>query len=149
MTTSPTFNLSKPTGCQRIEPWEFAYFQARNKSRAHELVLNLFENSGLSQADLARRMGKRPEVVSRLLGAPGNWGLDTLCDLLFAISGAEIKYDVQYPLDGAPRNYSLPDWLTADTRSFISSDTTKSIMVSDRPIIMGGQESLQTFEFKR
>lgn len=111
MPTSQTSSLSKPSGVDRIAPWELAYFEARNRSRVHELVLNEFQKSGMSQADLARRLNKQPAVISRLLGAPGNWGLDTISDLLFAISGAEVRYAVQYPLDGAARNYCIPDWL--------------------------------------
>jgi hypothetical protein len=75
--------------------------------------LTEFQNSGLSQADLARRLGKRPEIISRLLGAPGNWGLDTVSDLLFAISGAEPDYAVSYPFDVPARNDVQPHWLGA------------------------------------
>ena len=35
-------------------------------------------------------MGWRQEVVSRMLGEFGNWRLDTVSDLLFAIFGAEV-----------------------------------------------------------
>ncbi|MEC7593676.1 MAG: hypothetical protein VYA64_09600, partial [Pseudomonadota bacterium] len=62
-----------------------------------------FRKSGLTQAELARRMGRRPEVVSRMLGAPGNWRLDTVSDLLFAISGAEAAFTTRYPMaESAP-----------------------------------------------
>jgi hypothetical protein len=37
--------------------------------------------------------------------------MDTMSDLLFAISGAEIRYELSYPLDKAPRNMTKPDWL--------------------------------------
>ena len=93
-------NVIRPTA-EPIPLWQLAYFQARNRSRVHELVLNEFRRSGISQADLARRMHKRPEVVSRLLGAPGNWGLDTISDLLFAISGGEHIWEINYPFDNA------------------------------------------------
>ncbi len=90
--------LSKPEGADVIPLGTLGYFRGRNRWRVYELVLTEFKKSGLSQADLARRIGKRPEVISRLLGAPGNWGLDTVSDLLFAISGAEPAYQVAYPL---------------------------------------------------
>jgi hypothetical protein len=112
MPTSQTSQLSKPSDGQRIAPWELAYFQARNRSRAHELVLSEFDRSGITQAELARRLGKRPEIISRLLGGVGNWGLDTLSDLLFGISGGEVAYEVAHPLDDAHRNYQTPHWLT-------------------------------------
>ena len=34
---------------------------------------------------MARRIHKRPEQITRLLGAPGNWTLDTVSDLLLGM----------------------------------------------------------------
>lgn len=130
MTTSPISSLSKPEDARRIEPWELAYFQARNRGRAHDLVLREFQKSGISQADLARRLNKRPEVISRLLGAPGNWGIDTISDLLFAISGAEPVWESQYPLDAPARNYRYPDWLGM-SQSQVSSGLGAYVRVVD------------------
>ena len=112
MNTSPkTSTLSKPTSEERIPIGTLAYFRSRNRWRLYDLVISEFQKSGISKATLARRLGKRPEVVTRLLGAPGNWSEDTVSDLLFAISGAEPNYGVQYPLSGPPRNLRQPDWL--------------------------------------
>lgn len=105
----------KPEGGGRIPLGTLGYFRGRHRWRVYELVLSEFQKSKLSQADLARRMGKRPEVISRILGAPGNWGLDTVSDLLFAISGGEPAYEVAHPLDEAARNNTQPDWLSAGT----------------------------------
>lgn len=103
--------LSNPVGSTLIPLGTLGYFRGRNRWRIYEVVLREFQKSGLTQADLARRMGKRPEVVSRLLGAPGNWGLDTVSDLLFAISGGEPSYGVDHPLDEPARNDDRPHWL--------------------------------------
>ena len=103
--------LSKPTGSEPIPQAAFTYFRVRNKQRLYELVLDEFMKSGLSQAELARRLKKAPEIVCRLLGAPGNWRLDTASDLLFAISGAEVSYGIAYPLERGPRNDTELDWL--------------------------------------
>jgi len=78
----------------------------------HELVLEEFQKSGLSQAALARRLNTRPELISRRLGAPGNWRLDTVSDLLFAISGGEPVKEVGYPLAATPANRQFADWLS-------------------------------------
>jgi hypothetical protein len=112
MNTSPqTSMLSNPFGDEPVPEGTLAYFRGRSRSRIYESVLREFLRSGISQATLARRMGKRAEQINRLLGAPGNWTLDTVSDLLFAISGAEPVYGVQYPLKEPPRNYRKPEWL--------------------------------------
>jgi hypothetical protein len=128
VTTYPaTSSLSKPRGDERIPVGTLGYFQARNRNRIYELVLQEFLRSGITKAALARRLGKRPEIVSRLLGAPGNWTLDTVSDLLFAIAGGEPEYSVAHPLDGPPRNYGAPEWVTEATPSrIITTATTTS-----------------------
>ena len=113
MTTSQkNFTLCKPTGGDPISLGDLAYMQARNRYNVYELVLKEFQRSDLSQADLARRLGKKPEIVCRWLGAPGNWTLDTVSDLLFAISGAEVEYSLAYPCDMPRKNHSAPHWLS-------------------------------------
>src|SRR5260370_19583218 len=66
------------------------YFRARLRSRFHQLVLDEFlrqEDLGkISKADLARRIGRKPEQISRWLGAAGNWTIDTVSDLLLGMS---------------------------------------------------------------
>jgi hypothetical protein len=85
------------------------YVRARNRQRAYNLVIGELKKSGITQADLARRLGKAPEVVSRLLSRPRNWELDTFSDLLFAISGAVPTYGASYPLDkSSPAGRRLP-----------------------------------------
>ena len=114
---SPTvYTPSKPTGSEPVPSGTLAYFQVRNRQRLYELVLGEFLKSGITQADLARRLRKAPEIVCRLLGAPGNWGIDTVSDFLFAISGAEASFEISYPLDGNRRNYPHPDWVIGPVR---------------------------------
>lgn len=129
MTTSrKTFSLSKPTGDERIPLEAIAYFRARNRNNVYHAVIQEYQDSGLSQATIARRLGKAPETVNRLLGAPGNWTLDTISDLLFAISGAEPTYELNYPLERATRNLTQPEWLDGDMPTQLietgSSNTT-------------------------
>ena len=81
-----------------LSPKALGYFRARLKNRLHELVLTEFmklENEkDFTKADMARRIHKRPELVTRLLGAPGNWTLDTVSDLLLAM-GYELTAQVK------------------------------------------------------
>ena len=138
MTTSQRdVGLSNPRGAERIAPGVLGYFQARNKHNAYDLVMDEFASSSLSQADLARRLGKGPDLVSRLLSGPGNWTLDTLSDLMFAISGAVPVYGKAYPLAQPPRNQTGPDWLYSDAPVGKSlSDTTDTAEIIPPPEII-------------
>jgi hypothetical protein len=111
VTTSPvTSFLSEPTGKDRINIGVLSYMRERNRGRAYNLVLDEFERSGISQAMLASRLGKAPEIISRWLGTPGNWTQDTFSDLLYAISGSEPVYSSHHPHDAPAQNYRAP-WL--------------------------------------
>lgn len=114
MTTSQTHMLSKPENGKRILPETLAYMRARAKRRAYDLVIKAFKESGLSKAEVARRLGKGNDRVSRMLGGPGNWTIATVSDLLFAINAGEPKWEISFPLDRARRNDTKPEWLGKD-----------------------------------
>ena len=48
---------SEPSGSDRIQIGDFGYLRARNKHRLYTVVIDEFKRCGLSQADLARRLG--------------------------------------------------------------------------------------------
>ncbi len=98
MRISQTTSLSKPSADNQVPEGTFGYFRSRNRHRFYSLIIREFKKAGISQADLARRLGKTPDVVCRLLRAPSNLTLDTLSDVLFACSGAEAHYSIEYPL---------------------------------------------------
>jgi hypothetical protein len=87
-TSAKTPWLSKPQGDEKISEGTLGYITARIRQRAYDLVVREFKKSGITQATLARRWGKAPEVVSRFLARPGNWELDTFTEALFVINGA-------------------------------------------------------------
>lgn len=66
-----------------------AYFRGRFGNKIHELVLAEFaaqEREGkTSRAELARKIRRKPEQITRWLGSPGNWTLDTVSDLLLGM----------------------------------------------------------------
>ncbi len=112
MTTSAIHFLSKPTGRDPIDPATLAYMRQRNRGRVYSAVIDEFAKSGISQADLAGRLHKGTDQISRWLGSPGNWTLDTVSDLFFAVSGGEPAYGVQYPLDLIATNETRLDLTT-------------------------------------
>lgn len=125
MNTSPITTLSKPSGANPIPIGTFGYLRSRNKHRLYSFVVSEFQKSGLSQADLARRLGKKPDVVCRWLASPGNWQIDTVSDLLFACSGAVPSYGLEFPLEQPARNDNRPLWLI-DNTSAMAAETSSS-----------------------
>ena len=90
------------------------YFQTRLRNRVFNFILNKFlkeTRNGLTKAGLARRIGKTPDVINRMLGAPSNLTLDSVSDLLIGIAAQELKLDSDSPLIQAPTNYDPSDWI--------------------------------------
>lgn len=85
MTTSQNTFLYEILAGQQIPAGKLAYFRSRLRNRIHSLVLEEFarlEKDGkISRAVLGRRIGKKPEQITRWLAASGNWTIDTLSDL--------------------------------------------------------------------
>ena len=54
----------------------------------------------MTRADLARKLDKRPEQITRWLSAPGNWTFDTAAALALAMGS---RFEVKtVPLEDAP-----------------------------------------------
>ncbi len=90
----------------------YDYFQERQKGRLYDKIIRGFwekEKEGFSRAQLARRMNKRPEQITRILAAPGNWTLDTISDLVLAIYGGEIDFQIIDFNHIPKRNYTASD----------------------------------------
>lgn len=122
-------NLSKPTSGEKVPAGTLIYFRMRNRQRLWEMVVNEFERNGITQAELCRRIGRDPSKVSALLNSPSNIEIDTLSDFLFGISAAQPTYGLVYPLDGAPRNYTQPEWLTTTSGLAASQSGTNTLAV--------------------
>ena len=87
------------------------YFQARLRQRLYDLVIKEFKSSGRTRAHLAKKLGKRPEQITRWLSGPGNLTLDTLSDLLLGLSGAELAMALEHPADQPRQPPRFPDAL--------------------------------------
>lgn len=109
-----TIELSEPVGDERVPEGTITYFETRNRFQAFNILQREFERSKITQATLARRLGKGTDQVSRVLGSPGNITMDTFSEYLFAINGSQPAYDVQFPLRGTVVNDRGPDWLWLD-----------------------------------
>jgi hypothetical protein len=70
-----------------------AYLEARAKNSFYDYVYGKFRDAeahGLTKARLARRLNKKPDQISHLLGAPGNWRISTIVSLLAGICKEEL-----------------------------------------------------------
>lgn len=116
MSTYQTHFLSEIRSGEPIPEGKLAYLRERTKNRIYNYILKRFlqkeSEEGFTRAELARRIGRRPEVITRILGAPGNWTLDTVSDLLVGICAEELEPCSAPLLDRSPRNYMGPDWIT-------------------------------------
>ena len=98
-------DLDAPIPAGKLE-----YLQERLRNNLYNFIVSKFlerhENYGLTQAALARRIGCDPGRLSKLLGAPGNWTIGTISDLLVGISAEEFVPDSESLVDRKPRNYT-------------------------------------------
>ncbi len=97
MNTSLTSLLTDFVKARKAVPeGKLAYFRERQRNRLYDLVVTSFlereKVDHLKKADIARILNKKPEQITRWLANPGNWTLDTVSDLMLAISGSELGF---------------------------------------------------------
>ena len=92
-TSAKTHFLSEILEGKPIPKGKLAFFQERFRDHLYELVVSEFlkreQAKLLTKAAVANRLGKDPSQITRWLSAPGNWELDTVSDLLLAITQSE------------------------------------------------------------
>jgi hypothetical protein len=84
---------------KRIPKQQLEYFRTRLMFRMYSLIQDTFhrlskERKEFSQAYLAKRLGRGPELISRWMNNPSNLELKTVSDLLLAM-GQELSPDVR------------------------------------------------------
>jgi hypothetical protein len=129
------FVLTKPEGADPVPGVQMAFVTSKLRNDLHDLVLRAFIDSGVTQADLARRMGMDPGRLSRLLGGPGNWTIDTAARLLFAINGNLIAVARIDPGSLAPANFTQPAWLAGALPPVqMAGDGAHAVVARFRPV---------------
>lgn len=62
------------------------YFRVQFQLQIYDLIVSRFgQQETFTQADYARRIHRKPEVINRLLANPSNLTLDTVSDLLIGM----------------------------------------------------------------
>lgn len=94
---------------KRIPPSSLAYLSQRARNNCYHFVMKRFEASGLSKADLGRRIGKGQDQINHVLASPGNWTIRTLAELLAGIGDEEFIPSALSLHGRPPRNMSQFD----------------------------------------
>ena len=108
---------SEISGDDPFSDFALGYLNERVRNSFYDYVLRRFheaaEREGLTKAKLARRLGIAPARVTGLLGAPGNWTLDTVSELLVGICREELQPHSASYLERVPRNLQAKDLLSS------------------------------------
>jgi transcriptional regulator with XRE-family HTH domain len=134
--------LSEIEQGERIPAGKLAYLAERARNRFYDFILGKFEaaeRKGFTQAELAKRIGKTPPQINRMLGAPGNWTIETICALLVGICGEEIEPASRTLLGRSERNMQKPEWMPDENAAsagfqFISVKPHETIFKSEMRI---------------
>jgi transcriptional regulator with XRE-family HTH domain len=94
MITSPTITESPRVPLSR---GTLAGICARGRHHAYNLIVREFKRSGMSQTELAAKVGIDTGMLSRIFSGPRNIEIDTMSKLLFGMSGAALTFAAEYP----------------------------------------------------
>jgi transcriptional regulator with XRE-family HTH domain len=120
------------------------YLQERLRGRFFDFLLSRFDaarEKGLTQAKLARRIRKTPDVINRWLSAPANLTLDSISDLLAGIAAEEPEFTATSLLGRSPVNYSKFDEESASTDETENDEVEPASAMSDANSISSSPRS--------
>jgi hypothetical protein len=116
-----------------------AYLDERAKNAFYDYVIAKFkeaeERFGLTKAKLGRRLNKRPDQISHVLGAPGNWTISTITELLVGINREELVPSSMSFANRPRSNMRSVDTLAADADQWPkrASTSTPAPPLSESP----------------
>lgn len=76
--------FQKAVAGETIPPYWLGYFREEHREALNEQLIELLRAAGLSQVTLAKKIGRRPEQVTRWINSPSNLEADTISDLALA-----------------------------------------------------------------
>ncbi|MEH6725195.1 MAG: hypothetical protein V7703_03485 [Hyphomicrobiales bacterium] len=114
----------------RIKLGLLGYTRQALRSNAFNLLHREIEAAELPQAEIAKRIGKDKSWLSRTLGAPNNITLDTLSDLVLAITGKQVELTLHDPARAPRQNFDTYAWLPTVCRHADSEITQEGATIS-------------------
>jgi hypothetical protein len=125
MSASATMPTPPPSlAGEAIPQPELAYYRERLRNRVFDCILDALgervRTRRFNRLMIARRMGKDPAQVSRLLAYPSNLTLDTVSDLLRALD-ADLTLSFFLTDQAPPANYEHP-WSTRNDKAEMVPD---------------------------
>ena len=109
-----------------IKESEKVYFRRLNRNLVLEEILRVFRQKsrleGLTQVELANRLGMDPGQLSRTLREPSNLKLDTISDLLLGMN-AEFNFEVVPQSQPQAFDEFLGDFLSFSSAESSPSDS--------------------------
>lgn len=85
------FEIPETGAC---DPFAVGFMQAQARGAANELLREAFIASGLTKAELARRLGWDPSRVAKVINMSTNLTVETLGELIFAITGGRVAFSL-------------------------------------------------------
>ena len=144
MTTLPTLTTSTISSEQEISPRKLGYFRSRLRHRVHQTIIREFHRNAAegrtTKAAFAKRLGRGPDQISRWLGAPGNWTLNTVSDLLLGLE-LELHLSVQTLNPKGKRNFDA-DAVLYQLRSQSSEPNSNQDRHASLPELVGRGKNL-------
>lgn len=109
MTTSLTSTgLTDPENDDQVDLYTLKYMASNARHLALECLRGAFDEAGITNATLSKRLNWDRSRISRLLNTPSNMTMETLGEMLFAIDGSAPVFTCNKPLDEKPSNsYSV------------------------------------------
>lgn len=98
-TTSQTTSfLAEPSGEERIPASTLGYVTEMAREEVFDMLAAACVEAGVPRNHIAKRLGKEPAQISRMLNSPGNFTIDTIAQTLFAINGNMFRLEPYSPL---------------------------------------------------
>lgn len=120
------------------KPRERFYFRQRYRNRVYNALLSFIEKeielTGVSRKEIAKKLGKDPSQISRLLSGSSNLTLDTVSDLLYALDAEAEPPQIRRFADKPQPNYVNPliaDIIGKERKSGAAAAESSTVGTSD------------------